>query len=124
MKVSVFGNPNIPEDSLPLKIATYLKLKLPSIEFIHQDPQEQILPPDESVWWIIDTVIGLKEVVVINNLDELKDKRRLTMHDYDVSTELKLIKKIKPDIEIKIIGVPPFGEVVQVAKQVVAILSS
>ena len=123
MKVSVFGNPNIPEDALPLKIATYLKNKLPQVEFVHQDPQEEIMPLGDKIWWIIDTVRGFSEVKLITNLDQVKEIRRVTLHDYDLSTELKLIKKINPNLEIRIIGVPPQGDIPKLAEQVFEILT-
>ncbi len=124
MKISVFGNPNLPQDSLAFRLVPHLQQLIPGAEFIHQDPQEQIMPSDEPVWWIIDVVKGIAQVKVIENLDELKDKRRVSMHDYDLSTELKLIKKIYPQLVLRIIGVPEKGDIKLLAKQVATILTS
>lgn len=124
MKISVFGNPNLSQDSLAFRLVPHLQKFLPQAEFIHQDPQEQIMPLGESIWWIIDVVSNTSQVMLIENLDQLRNKRRVSMHDYDLSTELKLIKKIYPDITIKIIGVPSQGEVKKIAREVAQIITS
>lgn len=124
MKISVFGNPNLPEDSLALKLVPYLKKMMPEAEFIHQDPQEQIIPPAESIWWIIDVVKNLDQVCLITDLDKIKDQRRFSLHDYDLATELKLIKKINPELSLRIIGIPSQGDIKLLAKKVVAILTN
>ncbi len=124
MKISVFGNPNLPQDSLAFRLVPHLQKLLPHAEFIHQDPQEQIIPLGESIWWIIDVVRNFSVVKLISDLDQIKDTKRVSLHDYDLATELKLIKKIYPDITIKIVGVPPQGEVEKIARQVAEIIAS
>lgn len=124
MKISVFGNPNLPQDSLAFRLVPHLQKLLPHAEFIHQDPQEQIMPLNEPIWWIIDVVKNISEVKLISDLDQIKEVKRVTLHDYDLATELKLIKKIYSDIIIKIVGVPSQGEVEKIAKQVASIITN
>lgn len=124
MKISVFGNPDLPQDSLAFRLIPHLQRILPSAEFIHQDPQEQILPPRESVWWIIDVVKNISKVQLITNLDQIKNTKTVSLHDYDLATELKLIKKIFPSITIKIVGVPSQGSVEKIAEEVAKIITN
>ncbi len=124
MTISVFGNPNLPQDSLAFRLIPHLQRLLPRAEFIHQDPQEQIMPPNESVWWIIDVVKNISEVKLITDLEQIKDAKRMTLHDYDLATELKLIKKIYPNLEIKIVGVPSYGNVEKIASRVANIITN
>lgn len=124
MKVSVFGNPDLTSDSLPLRLLTDLEKELPQVEFIHQDPNEECQPLDSKEWWIIDTIKGINKVELIEDIDKFKNQPRVTMHDFDLGMQLKLIKKINPDLKIRIIGVPEAGEAHRIINEIVRILST
>jgi len=107
MKVSVFGNPDLEEDNLIVKLIPELKKKFPKIEFRLEDPVEGLKPPPAAaVWAIIDVGKNLDEIRVVDDVDKIEEKRRVSLHDYGVGMELKLLKKLGKVKRIKIIVVP------------------
>ncbi len=123
MKISVFGNEDLPEDSLPVKLIPKLEKEFPEHEFIHQDPTEDVLPPDEKEWIIIDTVEGIDKVELFDDVKKINSPRWVSLHDYDLAMHLSLIKKLYPDLKIRIIGVPQRGNGENIFKEVVSILT-
>jgi len=106
MKVSVFGNPDLKDDSLVVRLVPKLKKKLPGVKFRVEDPVEGLRPPEDGLWVILDVAKGIKGVRVVNDLDKLIDERRVSLHDYDVGMELKLLKKLGRVKNLKIVAVP------------------
>lgn len=105
LRISVFGNPLVEKDSLPLKILPKLRQRFPDIEFVIEDPTETLNPP-KDVWWIIDSAEGIDDVVVIDDISKLELSNRVSVHDYDLAFDLKLLLKLKKLNKIKIIAVP------------------
>lgn len=105
MIVFVFGNPDLVQDSLPLKLLPRLRDAMPEIEFKTVDPNEEWETEENTT--IIDTVINIKEPGVFTDLESFSPSPRLTMHDFDAYTNLKLLKKIGKISSVKIIGLPP-----------------
>lgn len=106
-KIYVLGNPLVPEDSTALKILPQLKKKFPEIEFIVVDPNDNFPPKKEKDLIIIDTVLGIKKLMILD-LDDFKkqEKTPLSPHDYDLLFHLLLLKKTKRLDKVKIIGLP------------------
>ncbi len=109
MRIYVFGNPLVHEDSIPLQILPGLKKVFPQVEFIITDPNENFPPEGEKNLVIIDTVKGIKKPVLLD-LDnfEKQTKTPISPHDYDLLFHLLLLKKMKKIESVKIIGVPSF----------------
>ena len=107
MKIYVFGNPLVKEDSLPLKILPKLKKIFSQIKFKVVDPNENFPPRNEKKLIILDTVQGLKQpkIIKLTDLQELKKTPNST-HDYDLGMHLLLLKKLKKIKSVKIIGLP------------------
>ena len=129
MQISIFGNPDLPIDAIPVVLIEPLRKAFPDIEFIHQDPNEECVPPEAAKkggepWHIIDSVKGISNVTIITDLDLLQIKKRLTMHDYDLGMHLTLLKKIYPDLKINIIGVPQLMEKKEALQKVAHILKT
>ena len=103
--VFVFGNPELKMDSLPLKILPELRRRYPFICFEAKDPNEEWDVPKELT--IIDTVVGLKKVMVFDDLDVFDSTPRLSMHDFDALANLKYLRKLGKLKKITVIGVPP-----------------
>lgn len=120
MKIFVFGNINLDNDSLPLRIMPELQEKFPNIEFEVRDPNEEWGVPEEFV--IIDTVIGIKGVKVFNTLDKFLSSPRVSMHDFDALTNLQYLWKLGKIKKIKIIGLPPDMDEAEAIKKVSATL--
>ena len=105
MKVLVFGNPFLENDSLPLKLLFKLREKFPSVEFKEVDPTEGLENEGRDLV-IIDSVEGIDEVVEIDSIERLHTNRICSMHDFDLAYNLKLLKKVGKIDSVRIIGVP------------------
>ena len=116
MKVSIFGNPDLPVDAAPLAMLPRLREAFPDIDFRIEDPEELDLP-DEGLdeWIIIDTVKGLptgrQGLPKVSEVpfEKLVASPRLTAHDFDLGSYLMLVKKLRPELRVRIIGVPMEG---------------
>ena len=105
MTIFVFGNPDLPADSLPLQILPALKKRCPGVIFKVQDPNEEWGAPEELT--VIDTVLGIDEVKVFDDLEDFENAPRVSLHDFDAATNLRYLRKLGKIKKIKIIGLPP-----------------
>ena len=105
MKVLVFGNPLVEKDSLVLKMLPELRRRFPEIEFQEVDPTEGLEKHGRDLI-ILDAVEDIKEVMVIDLVEQLKTNKIYSMHDFDLAYNLKILKKLKLIDSIKIIGIP------------------
>lgn len=105
MEVWIFGNPDVEEDSLPVRLLPHLQKKFPKVKFTLQDPlDEWTMPKDRLV--IVDTVKGVKNVTRFEGLEQFSLSPHITLHDYDALSELQLRKKVHGLPALTIIGVP------------------
>jgi hypothetical protein len=110
MPISVFGNPDLPFDSLPLQIVPDLRELFLEQDFRIEDPEELDLPAEGAdTWIIIDTVEGIEQVTEIP-VERLVTAPRLTAHDFDLGSYLLLVRKLRPTLRVCIIGVPMQGD--------------
>lgn len=105
LKIFVFGNEDLKEDNLPIRILPELQKKFPSIQFEMKDPNEEWDIPDELI--VLDTTIGINEIKIFYDLDKFSKTPRVGMHDFDALTNLRYLQKLGKIKKIKIIGVPP-----------------
>lgn len=103
--IYLVGNLLVEEDSLPIKLKPELQKAFPDVEFREYDPTED-LPEDSEDLIIIDTVEGLKEPRVFDDIDAFASQTAYSMHDFDLGWALKLYKKLRMFKTIKIIGIP------------------
>lgn len=104
MKVLVFGNLLVKEDSLPLRLMPELQKTFPDIEFKELDAVEDLQNEGRHLL-IIDSVKGIKEPCLLD-LSSIKLDRIYSMHDFDLGYNLVLLKKLNLIDDAKIIGVP------------------
>ena len=105
MSVFVFGNSDLPLDALPLRLLPELRRRLPAVEFLVKDPNEEWDVPEELT--IIDTVVGIEEPRLFPTLNDFAAAPRLSMHDFDAFANLRLLQKIGRLKAVRIIGLPP-----------------
>lgn len=107
MKIYIFGNPLLPNDSLPIKWKENLEKEFPKIIFEIVDVNENFPRTGNRNLIILDTVIGIKEPVILD-LDDFKKNKNspISPHDYDLLLHLLLLKKLKKIDKVKIIGIP------------------
>lgn len=101
MRILVFGNPYLEYDSLAVKIANKLKDKA---DFVICTSPEQIM--EEQFDYIMDSVEGIDEIKVFDNLKLLNPHRMFSLHDFDVTFFLGLMEKLGRVDKVKIIGIP------------------
>ncbi|MGD0328688.1 MAG: hypothetical protein ABSB00_03215 [Minisyncoccia bacterium] len=104
MIIYVFGNPDLPADSLPLKILPELKKRFPQLQFAVKDPHEEWDCPETVT--VIDTVKGIGNVTVFEDLTKFASAPSLTLHDFDALANLRYLQKLGKLKKIKIIGMP------------------
>jgi len=105
LAVFVFGNADLPEDNLPIRLVSELQKKFPHIQFLVQDPNEEWEVPEKLV--VLDTVVGIKEVQVFDDLTKFQPPPRISMHDFDAYANLRLLQKLGKLKHITIIGISP-----------------
>ncbi len=106
MKVFIFGNIDLQNDSLPLRILPALKKEFPNIQFEIKDPNEEWDSESEELV-ILDTAVGIRDVEVFNSLEIFTKIPNITMHDFDALTNLRYLQKLGKIKKVKIIAVPP-----------------
>lgn len=104
MIIFVFGNPDVSEDALPLKILPRLRERFSDIHFISIDPNEEWDVPEEMV--VIDTVMGIEKVTIFHDLAKFVSAPRVTMHDFDALAQLRYLQKLGKIKKVTVIGVP------------------
>ncbi len=123
MTISVFGNRDLENDGVLVRMIPYLQKKFPDILFTNQDPTENLTIPGDD-WIILDSADGIKKVTVYNSIDPFITTRSLTTHDYDLSMELTLLKKTGQLPPVTIIAVPLAMKSVAARQQVVKAIGS
>ena len=104
-KVYVFGNSMIEEDSLAVKLIPKLRKRFKDIEFIHLDPNEDLMEMGENPV-IIDVAKGIDKPVVLEDVNMLITEQIHTMHDFDIAQNLKLMKSAGIIDSVRIYALP------------------
>lgn len=96
MKVYVFGNTDAPEDGRAVEVAQRLEGTMNDVSFVFVGPNEEVPFADEGRVVILDTVSGIRDVVLIpdGELDGFVLSPRATLHDFDLAFQLKYLRKI------------------------------
>jgi len=100
--VFVFGNPDLPEDSLPLRLLPKLKKQFPGINFELKDPNEEWEAPEELC--VLDTVLGISQLTIFDNLEAFSNPPRFSLHDFDAISYLKYLQKLGKLKKMKLHG--------------------
>jgi hypothetical protein len=103
--VFVFGNPDLPFDSLPLRLLPALREALPDVSFEVLDPNEEWDVPPHML--VVDTVVNLTEPQAIRGLDAFMSAPRMTCHDFDAYANLMFMKKLGKVHDVTVLGLPP-----------------
>jgi Ni,Fe-hydrogenase maturation factor len=105
MKIFVFGNEYMENDSSAKKLADEIKMK--GVEFIDCKSVSDLFDSGEKDPVILDVVENIKEPILIDNIDQLAETKSVSVHDMDLAFHLKLYKELGTIDSVKIIGVPP-----------------
>lgn len=104
-RIFVFGNTDLPFDSLPLRILPALRDTLPEVSFEVLDPNEEWDVSRHPL--IIDTVANITKPQVIRGLAAFMAAPRMTCHDFDAYANLMFLKKLGKIDDATILGLPP-----------------
>ncbi len=105
LRILVFGNPLVAEDSLPLRLMPTLRKRFPAVEFKEFDAAENLEDEDRDLV-ILDTAKGPDKVVLLEGIDKIETGKIYSMHDFDLALTLKILKKLKLVDSVRIIAVP------------------
>jgi len=101
-----FGNPVVRGDELALSLIEPLSRAFPEHEFAEGNVDELGELARERELVLIDVVKGIGRVTVFEDVDAFAEAPRITMHDADLGTELKLLEKAEMLGKIRVIGIP------------------
>ncbi|MBD3259084.1 hypothetical protein GF371_00470 [Candidatus Woesearchaeota archaeon] len=113
MKIHCFGNQDLEKDRLALDLADELDVE--GFEFI-KCASPDFLEVHDNQLVILDVVKNAIDVVVIDDVDKIKEYTIVSTHDLDLGHHLKLLKEIGELKELTIIGLPS-GMDKEIAKQ-------
>jgi Ni,Fe-hydrogenase maturation factor len=113
LKVYVFGNEDVPEDRKAIEAAQKMDRAVDDISFVFVGPNEDVPFADEGRVVILDTVHGIRDVELIegDRIAALVLAPRGSVHDFDLTFQLRYLKKIGKLGDVTIVGVPQEGEV-------------
>ena len=104
MRVLVFGNPLLKNDSLPIRLLPSLKKHFPDVDFVETDPAD--IDVEKGKLIVIDTAKGIKEVTLLDDISKLESDSMLSMHGLGLAEQLVLMEAAGQKVKLKIICVP------------------
>jgi len=117
--VYLLGNPLLTTDSIPIKLLPQLKKFCPDVSFQIFDPTEELQFDTKQNLIVIDAVVGIDKVTQFHDLDSFSFSPRVTVHDFDLLINLKILQKLKRVKDITIIGVPTKGKNRVILKEII-----
>jgi hypothetical protein len=113
MEVYVFGDKDVPGDEGAIEVAERLEGAVEGVSFVFVEPNEDVPFVGEERVVILDSVHGMREVVLLSgdDIDRFALPPRTTVHDFDLAFQLKYLKKIGRLGEVYVVGIPQEGEV-------------
>ena len=120
IKILCFGNEFVEEDSLAKRLSK--EMDLDGFEFVGCGRPEDILGHLNEKFIILDVASGLKRVSLID-VDDLKHDSLITAHDFDLSYYLKLLTHAGEISDVKVVGIPPKGDVEKIKKDLITLLT-
>ena len=108
MKVYVFGNKDLGLDNKAFVAQKKLGAMFPQIEFVEVEPNADLPFEDGARVYIMDTVEGIDEPVLIEDGDlaKLINTDSVSVHDFDLGFQLKYLKKLGKLGNVTILGLP------------------
>lgn len=113
----VFGNEHVGNDGFAQTIAKEMK----GFDVQHCRSPDDLLDAQGDIL-ILDVVKGIQEPIVIEDISQLKTRKMVSLHDFDVGFFLNLMNGMGIGKKIKILGVPEQGNGKNLAKKVMALM--
>ena len=120
MKIYCFGNEFLENDSLAKEIAD--EIKIDGVNFLKCDsPTDIVLEEKEII--ILDVVESIDKTIIIDDINQLKDNKIYSLHDFDLSFFLQLMKKTNQINKVRIIGIPMKGNKENIKEDIIKIIN-
>jgi len=103
-KILVFGNPYLEQDNLAVKIGK--KLSSEGVEIEHCTNPDDLLNYELENVLILDVAKGIDKVDVFDDIDSLEFSVIFSLHDFDLSFFLRLMKETGKVKKVNMIGIP------------------
>src|SRR3989338_6038751 len=115
----VFGNKYLEDDAFANDVAKEIaKTAEKGLEIKLCAHPEILLDAEEDELLILDVVKNIKKPILMTEVSQLKARKLISFHDFDVSFVLQLMKNMGTDKKIKIIGIPQKGDAKKIAHEV------
>lgn len=112
-KLYVFGNEHLEFDAMAKTVAEKLK----GVEVVHCRSPDDLLDVEGEIV-ILDVVKDILKPIVITDIEQIKTRNMLSLHDFDLGFFLNLLEEMGEGKKIKIIGIPDQGDVEEIARKV------
>jgi Ni,Fe-hydrogenase maturation factor len=122
IKVFVFGNPLVEKDALALRVAEMLKGRIVGVEFEAIESLDDV--ESEGKLFVMDVALGIEKVMAIEDLDALVAKQPVSLHDFGLAFELRLLKKLGRVGRATIIAIPGGYPPEKACEESMALISS
>ncbi len=116
-KIFCFGNEFVKGDSLAKEICDSIK----GFDIVRCNSPDELLGEKGEII-ILDVVQGINDVIVFDDLNRLKEQKLTTLHDFDLSYFLQMMKELKEIEKVTIIGIPQKGDKEKIRDNVQKIL--
>jgi Ni,Fe-hydrogenase maturation factor len=118
-KIFCFGNEFVKGDSLAKEICDSIK----GFDIVRCNSPDELLDERGDII-ILDVVQGINDVIVFDDLSRLKEQKLTTLHDFDLSYFLQIMKELKEIDKVTIIGIPQTGDKEDVKEKIKEILGN
>lgn len=112
MKIYVFGNEDLSDDSNAIKIARTLENDT-TIEFVYIKPNQDLPFEHEDSVMLMDVVPNITEpeLIEFDQISKIQLPPRTSAHDFDLAFQLKYLQKLGKLHDVKIIAIPQTDKV-------------
>jgi Ni,Fe-hydrogenase maturation factor len=119
-KILVFGNPYLKEDNLAVKVGKRLNLK--DVDVVYCTKPDDLLNHDLNSSIILDVAKGIETVTLFDDVESLEFSVIFSLHDFDLSYFLKLLKETGKLERVNIIGIPQMYDEERAVAEVVKLV--
>ena len=104
--ILVFGHEDLDYDNGAVKLIGFLKENLKDCVVYKVSRPEQIMEYLGKDFVILDVAKGIDRPIFINNVDNIKYSKKVTEHDIDLASFMKILESLGELKEIKIVAIP------------------
>ena len=109
----VFGNEFLADDAFAREVASDLG---DIFDVVHCRSPEQLLDTDSDELNILDVVRGIENPMMITDIDRIRTRSMISLHDFDLGFFLHLMEGMGMRKFVRIFGVPETGNSKEVAR--------